>query len=398
MAGTRTLIVTLPPFQGGVPAQTRLLAEYLRLRGQKVTVAYYATFAHHSDLCVPSWAFWQGRRPSVREHRCFDDFPCIAVGCRFPEFEFPYYLPSERWQRLIETHDRHIAVSGPPLIAYPLARMGVKHFLWCASGTHADRRDRIRKQSRPRRLVHDILILPILERLEQRILTSATAIRGVSDYTARSLAALGAPGERVDVLPIPVEEGLFTPPAVPAAAGIVGFAGRFEDPRKNLDLLLRTTRRAQDQGCQIVLHLAGAAPSPATRARVTELGLDDAVRFMGELPARDLPDFYRSLDAFVIPSLQEGLCISGLQAMACGVPVITTRCGGPEDYVRPGETGLLVDDEPQLAQAMVDLTEQRTLRRRLSEGARRLIESHYSLAAFHTSVDLLWRQVWGENP
>ena len=59
-------------------------------------------------------------------------------------------------------------------------------------------------------------------------------------------------------------------------------------------------------------------------------------------------------DLFVIPSHQEGLCISALEAMACGVPVVSTRCGGPEDFVLPDRTGLLVPHQaPALAAANV---------------------------------------------
>ena len=61
----------------------------------------------------------------------------------------------------------------------------------------------------------------------------------------------------------------------------------------------------------------------------------------------DTADFYRSLDVFVMPSFQEGLCIAALEAMACGCPVVTTPCGGPEEYVLDGENGFFTTFAPE---------------------------------------------------
>ena len=60
-----------------------------------------------------------------------------------------------------------------------------------------------------------------------------------------------------------------------------------------------------------------------------------------------LRDMYRSLDVFVLASHREGLALVGIEAMACGVPVVSTRCGGPEDYIKDGVTGYLSDPQPE---------------------------------------------------
>jgi glycosyltransferase involved in cell wall biosynthesis len=78
----------------------------------------------------------------------------------------------------------------------------------------------------------------------------------------------------------------------------------------------------------------------------------------------------QTLDLFVIPSHQEGLCIAALEAMACGVPVVSTRCGGPEDYVIDGVTGQLVARDPAaMAAAVAAIAADRDRRRRLAAGA-----------------------------
>lgn len=78
----------------------------------------------------------------------------------------------------------------------------------------------------------------------------------------------------------------------------------------------------------------------------------------------------QTFDVFVIPSHQEGLCISALEAMACGVPVVSTYCGGPEEFVIPGRTGTLVRSTPEdLAYAIYNICKNRDTRRKLSEGS-----------------------------
>jgi glycosyltransferase involved in cell wall biosynthesis len=95
----------------------------------------------------------------------------------------------------------------------------------------------------------------------------------------------------------------------------------------------------------------------------------------------DLPALLAQLDVFVVPSHQEGLCIAALEAMACGVPVVTTRCGGPEEFVVDGQTGYQTDSNAEaLASTLARILTDGDSRRRLGEGARRLVETSYSQA------------------
>ncbi|EME69338.1 glycosyltransferase [Paramagnetospirillum caucaseum] len=395
MAGRSVLILTQPPFEGGVPAKTRILCRHLRALGHEVRVAWYATFAHDPDLNVPSWRLGRGW-PASRAQTCFGDFPGIAVGAFLPELEAPYYIPNGEWRRLIAAHDRHIAVGGPPLVGNLLATTGTPGLLWCASDLESDRKDRVAAMGLGRRLVHDLVTRPWVRAQQSRVLGTLGRVMGVSSYTIGQLQAHGCPAERLRRLPIPVDTSVFVPPAVPLPSGVLGFAARFEDPRKNLPLALESLACLRRDGADLRLRLAGARPSDSTLARVRDLGLEGAVEFVGELGLDQLPAFYAGLDLFVLPSHQEGLCIAGLEAMACGVPVISTRCGGPEDYVRDGETGYLCDGTPPSMAAAIS----RALpeRRRLGEGARLVAESEFSHTAFAAGLAESWRAVWGDLP
>ncbi len=392
----RTLILTLPPFEGGVPAKTRILAQELAQRGHQVTIAFYAPVSSHRHLSPSPWGFY---RPGVEAGRCFDDeFRAFAVGCRGGELEFPYYLSSSRWRALIASHDRHIAVGGTVLISNPLRVAGVPHFVWCASDMLGDRLDRRAAMSWPRRLVDQTLIGPVQAALERRILGGNGRVVTVGRHAQNMFRQLGFALDAAATMPIPTDPEIFTPPVLAAEPGIIGFAGRANDPRKNLGLLVKAVVIAHANDPRIRLRLTGQ-PEPATAALIRQLGAEDLVEWRGTLSRHDLPQFYAELDLFALPSAQEGFGIVGIEAMACGVPVISTRCGGPEDYVIPEENGLLTNQiASEMADALLKVTADRDLRRRFSAKARATAMDFYSPARFRAALDENWRQVWGETP
>ncbi len=392
------LIVTLPPLRGGVPDKARILVRHLRELGYRVTVSHYATYRDYPELVVTSWQIFSGKQPGVRRGKCFDDFPCVSIGCKFPELEFTYYLTSAAWRKLIDSHDRHIAVGGTVLASYPLADSGIPHLVWCASTMIDDRIERRRSMPFPRRMLDRLVISPIQRAMERKILKGRGHFMAVSSYTLESLITKGGNPDRFSRVPIPVDISIFKPPSVPPRPGIIGFAGRPNDPRKNLVQLFQALKRSLDQGQNIELRLTGNATEPLEHL-AESLGISDSISWTGWLKDDELPEFFSRLDVFVISSFQEGLNIAGLQAMASAVPVISTRCGGPEDYVIDGETGILVSfDVQDMVSAIAEITGDRNKRGRLGGNARRFVEEHYSHDRFEASFAEAWRQTWGDRP
>lgn len=397
MTGRSVLVVTLPPYEGGVPAKTRILCDLLAAQGHRVTVAWYATFAHQSHLNVPAWLTLTGKRPHMGEETAFSTYAGQAVGCWLPELEAPYYRLSKRWQSLIDRHDRHIAVGGPPMVGNILARAGVPHFLWCASDVMADRHDRQNKMAWPRAVVDALVTRPWLEAQQRFILAHTPLVLGVSRYTLKQLRQAGAQAEKLAHLPIPVDPQRFSPPQRSPRSDVVGFAGRFEDPRKDLPLLLEAMSLLRRQRPNARLRLAGCLPSEHTLRRVRDGGLTQAVDFVGMVADNDLADFYRSLDVFALPSHQEGLCLAALEAMACGVPVVSTDCGGPADFVRDDANGFLLPDrKPETMAAALERALQK--RDHLGAGARHLVATEFSPTSFARGIAAAWQQVWKEAP
>ena len=144
------------------------------------------------------------------------------------------------------------------------------------------------------------------------------------------------------------------------------------EPRKNLTTLLAAFARLRRNGevdADLRLVLAGARGwlEEPIFATVRSLGLEDAVRFTGFVDDDDLPAVYSGAALFVFPSLHEGFGLPLLEAMACGVPVVTSNVSSMPEVA--GDAATLVDprDGEGLAAAIGRLLRDEALRDRLRE-------------------------------
>jgi glycosyltransferase involved in cell wall biosynthesis len=271
-------------------------------------------------------------------------------------------------------------VAGNVLAAMPYQQTGRPFLAWVATGWEEDRKDRVAARFPwPRKLLDRMVNGPVLRRQERRVL-GAGSILALSEYTRRTLDMIAGAPLTIGVLPMPVDADHFQPRPTAVTPRRIGFFGRLEDPRKNLELLLAALARANHAGAALTALLIGT-PDQRIGVMVRALGLDGRVEFLPYLPRSELRDWLQTLDVFVLPSHQEGLCIAALEAMACGCPVVSTRCGGPEEFVIDGETGFLVGfDATEMADTLTRVVANRALRERLAEGARRRVETHYTRA------------------
>ena len=373
----RALISTIEPVDGGVPSKLHWLVSELISLGIRPIIAWYAPWSRDPQLSVPSFALLSGRQPGQRRQDVWGLHQGHAIGCWLPELEFTHFLPGTHWQRLIRSADLHLAVTGNPLCAHRFLQARVPFLAWIGSDWEGDRRDRVNRFPLPRRLLDQAINAPMLRRMERHVLTAPQGrLLTISHATAHRLERLGGrPPAGVLYRP---PEPCFLPDSACTAAWRLGFSGRYADPRKQLHLLLDAVHLLCQQGHPVQLELTGEAHVPASiRRAIQDRGLSNCVVCHPHLSLEDLAAVIQHWDLFVIPSAQEGLCIAALEAMACGVPVVSTRCGGPADFVIPNHTGSLVPHEaPAMAAAIADICRSRQRRSRLSQGALHWIRTH----------------------
>ena len=371
---------------------TQILADHLRDQGHRVCIAFPATRSHRPDLnAVPVFG-----HPSIRYEKAFNGHECVAVGTVFPELEFTYSRPSRLWQSLIEEHDFHVVASGTPVMAAPLARKGIPHLVWCASDVSGDRIDRQKSYAFGRRSVDRFIVMPRLESQEHQVLDGNGRIMAISPYAKQCLTKRSGPQRRdIGVLNIPTDMDFFNPPKHHEPDWKLGFAGRLSDPRKNALLLLDVVAKIHRSGKDVTLAVTGEA-TPELAAAITRRNLDGIVTFAGVLNRPDLRDFYQNLDVFVIPSFQEGHAIVGVEAMACGVPVVSTRCGGPEAYVRDHENGYLCGfDVKEMTDRIKGICNAPGNRQTMSDNARKSVVDEFGVARFRLHLEQVWHETFG---
>jgi glycosyltransferase involved in cell wall biosynthesis len=199
----------------------------------------------------------------------------------------------------------------------------------------------------------------------------ARRVIAVSESTRQDLVRLyGLVPDRVDVVPNGVDTAFRPLPAGEVAAFQVRqglpeqfllFVGTLE-PRKNIVRLVEAYARLPQERCPLLLVGGKGWFYEQVFRRVKELDLAEEVRFVGYVPAEDLPWWYNAATALVYPSLYEGFGLPALEAMACGTPVITSNTSSLPEVV--GQAGTLVEPTDVAALAAA-------LQRVLQDAARR---------------------------
>lgn len=152
--------------------------------------------------------------------------------------------------------------------------------------------------------------------------------------------------------------------------------GRLSPAKAHL-ILLDAVARARAAGCDVSLLIVGGGElHDAIACRAEKLGISDHVDFVGEVPPDRVRGYLEQADLFCLPSLDEGLPVSMMEAMATGVPVVTTYVAGIPELAVDDVTAAVVPaaNSQALASAIERLISDAALRERLIEAARRQVE------------------------
>lgn len=213
----------------------------------------------------------------------------------------------------------------------------------------------------------------------------AAVVHCVCETVRTEAIALGLEPEKAMVILPAVDTAEFGPPTPRRrqsvlrllAVGALIWTKGYEDMLQALRLLI-------DRGVAAHLEILGAGHE---RARVLftidDLGLAGNVSALGPVAPAQVRAAMQRSDAFVHSSLSEGISNAVLEAMACGLPVVTTDCGGMREAVTDGVDGLVVPvrDPAASAAALARLAGDAALGERLGASARRTVESRFRLDA-----------------
>jgi glycosyltransferase involved in cell wall biosynthesis len=166
---------------------------------------------------------------------------------------------------------------------------------------------------------------------------------------------------------------------IAADAIVLGYAGRIEKV-KRIDLLLEafTAVRAQLPHARLVIAGEGSLTAQM-QGLAGALGISHAVAWLGF--HRDMPRLLAAIDVYVQSSVNEGLSLSILEAMAAEKAVVATNVGGASEVIADGETGILVPpgSAAAIAAAVLDLIEDTDRSAKISQAARAHVESEFGI-------------------
>ena len=217
----------------------------------------------------------------------------------------------------------------------------------------------------------------------RRACQSMTSVVAMTEDMAECYRSLDVCEDRIIKIPngVDLERLSGDRPATTSTRIRLLTVGRYH-PKKGFLTIPKIARHLADQNTCFEWNVVGRGMEPLQEAArkagvgdfihcVGEIGPDSDERIALRLPPDGLVDVYRSSDVFVFPSLIEGFPRVVIEAMAAGLPVVTTDAPGCRDVVEDGETGLLFDPEDGegMARGIMSLTENKDLRCRLVENA-----------------------------
>lgn len=235
------------------------------------------------------------------------------------------------------------------------------------------------------------------ERLARETLTNVDKLIAISPALAKELQDF-QPGLHIDIIGESVRTDFFVPASdihEEKRTGKRFFVAARLAQQKGLDNLIEAVHLLRQNGLNsFELVIGGDGPDRQKLEQLVKtLNVAEYCHFLGALNRDEVRERMQSCDVFVLPSLHESFGVVLGEAMACGKPVITTRCGGPE-FVVNEETGVLVEvgNPRAVADAMADFINDRISFN--PQAVRNSVVKRFSPDAFVRNVSAVYEQIW----
>jgi D-inositol-3-phosphate glycosyltransferase len=400
-ARRRRLALVVPNLagSGGVQAVGRFIKN-VAMRSGDVDLQLISLSESSRDpmsLRLLSPASWF-KGPSVT-HGDWEGLQYSHVGAVAGELEFQRYRARRTLTRLLAPSDVVQVVCGSAAWANAVIGLGKPVSVHVATRAKAERRQRDARPRTPLAFWRKAMTA-VTDRMDDRALRGAAAIQVMNPWMFEYVKTLTA-GRDVDLryLPPGVDAERFRPAkeSRSAADRYVLWVGRMSDPRKNIGLLLEAFALLPDRvRNQSRIVLAGSPPPPqAFWEHAQRLGLYDRITFVDQPEGPALLRLYQQASVFALPSDEEGFGMVLLEAMACGVPVVSTRSGGPDGIITDAEDGFLVQrgDAAAMAARLGQVLEDDGLAAEMGRNARRTIEQRYDERVVGRSFVEVWQRL-----
>ncbi len=327
----------------------------------------------------------------------------VYVGARWAFWEPGHYVYTlSYWKKVLKGYDYFVVVSGNCIPAYPLIQLRKNFAMWIASDYLADREQRLKGLSVFRKIINSFASKKVLK-IEKEILQKADFIWALSKYTKKQFEQiLGVQRDDMIICNCPLDTqnisckgkcGIFNEQRKSIIA-----VGRFSDPRKNIQMLLRVFDKLYSCIPELKLYVVGKQPTEKILSQFKNQKSFKNIIFTGQVSAEKLDELYGLSLLMLIPSYQEGLGIIGLESFAHGVPVVATDCGGPSDFIVQGQNGYLVkvDDDDDMVDKALRILQSNDLQNKMSMFAQKFVQDNFSVKKFESILTVGLMRVYPE--
>ena len=386
---------------GGVPSVAKFVVDTAISSGRYmpkiISLSMFSGDVESKKIFVPStWS-----RGVIVRDSIWNGQPAFHVGANWAEFEFQRYKPRSQLNNLLSECDLIQVVCGSPAWANSVTNLGKPVALQVATLAKVER---VSRDARAYGLLGywRKAMTEVTDFYDKKALMSVDAIQVENPWMLDYSTAVNN-GRCVDIRYAPpgVDSKIFYP------ASRTGYSknpyilvvGRLNDPRKNIGMALEAySKLPHELLCTVDLVLAGSASPPdAFWDHVANLGLENRVRFVDHPSLAELVALYQNAAVFLLTSHEEGLGVVILEAMACAIPVIATRCGGPEGIISDGVSGFLVnlDDLVGLTDRLIMLLTNYNLNVEMGNNGRSCFEARYEQSVAGSVFVDMWDLLLG---
>lgn len=317
--------------------------------------------------------------------------PCFSTDVLYPldNWAFNQSISQIADSIKADIYEAH-TVSGYGFLKAIKKRKINKPFIQTVHGVLADEYIKSSKSVSPSiRMKLSNVFLWHLSKIERKVTQKADLIVTVSKYSAKKLVQLYDVDEaKIRIVPNGVDPQRFKPfKDYERVKGRIGtkskpfvlFVGRLI-PRKGVHFLIQAAKKVIKENSDTMFLVIGDGPLKNHLISYSkEVGVSKNFIFLGDVDDKTLPSFYNRADLLALPSLQEGQGISLLEAQSTAKPVVAFDVSAVNEVVINKETGLLIKpDSDGLANAILHLLSDSTLREKMGRNGREFVQKNFS--------------------